>query len=310
MEVIRGTHNLRARHRGCVATVGNFDGVHRGHQAMLSRLRAHAAELGLPATVVTFEPQPREFFAGREVPARLTRLREKLLLLEARGVDRVLLVPFDGRTASLEAEEVVRRWFVDGLGVRRLLIGDDFRFGRSRSGDVSLLRTLGSQAGFDVDALDTERLGAERISSTAVREALAAGDLARARTLLGHEYFMMGRVVYGRQLGRTLDAPTLNIPLRRYRAALEGVFAVTVDGLGETREGVANIGVRPTVDGKAPMLEVHLLDWQGDAYGRLVTVRFRAYLRPEQRFASLDALREQIGRDVRSARDHFAAAPS
>jgi riboflavin kinase/FMN adenylyltransferase len=307
MEVIRGMHNLRARHRGCVATIGNFDGVHRGHKALLATLRAEAARLGLPAVVMTFEPQPREYFRGREVPARLTRLREKLALLAREGVDRVLLLPFNERLAALTAEAVVDELLVAGLGVRHLLVGDDFRFGQGRGGDVAMLRRAGVARGFEVGDLDTQSLGDERVSSTRVRGALAAGDLDLAETLLGHRYFIMGRVIYGRQLGRELGTPTVNVPLKRYRAALEGVFAVDVEGLEPgPLPGVANIGIRPTVDGREPLLEVHLLDWTGDAYGALLTVTFRARIREERRFESLDALREQIGRDVVRARELLA----
>ena len=306
MEVIRGMHNLRARHRGCVATIGNFDGVHRGHRALLEALRAAGRRLGLPVVVMTFEPQPREYFRGAEVPARLTRLREKLVLLERAGVDRVLLLPFNERLAALSAREVIDELLVAGLGVRHLLVGDDFRFGRGRAGDLSLLREAGARLGFEVGDLDTQALGDERISSTRVRRALADGDLALAERLLGHRYFIMGRVVYGRRLGRELGTPTVNIPLKRYRAALEGVFAVEVEGLGGVHPGVANIGVRPTVDGREPLLEVHLLDWSGDAYGVLLTVTFRARIREERRFDSVDALREQIGRDLVRARAFFA----
>ncbi|MEE4301138.1 MAG: bifunctional riboflavin kinase/FAD synthetase [Pseudomonadales bacterium] len=308
MEVIRGMYNLRARHRGCVATIGNFDGVHRGHRALLEALHARAGQHGLPTVVITFEPQPREYFRGRAVPARLTRLREKLVLLERAAVDRVLLLPFNDRLAALAADAVVRELLVERLGVRHLLVGDDFRFGRGREGDVHLLRAAGAEHGFEVGHLDTQLAGDERISSTRIRDALAAGDLALAEHLLGHRYFIMGRVVYGRQLGRELGTPTVNIPLKRYRAALEGVFAVEVEGLGGVRPGIANIGVRPTVDGREPLLEVHLLDWSGDAYGELLTVTFRERIRAEQRFDSIDALREQIARDVRQARAFFGAA--
>ena len=308
MEVIRGSYNLRPRHKGCVATIGNFDGVHRGHRALLSALKEEGARQGLPTVVMTFEPQPREYFRGKEVPARLTRLREKLHLLREAQVDRVLLLPFNERLAALSADGVVDQLLVDGLGVRSLLIGDDFRFGRGREGDFAMLEAAGEQYGFAVGDLDTQALGDERISSTRVRGALADSDLDLAEQLLGHRYFIMGRVVYGRQLGRELGTPTVNVPLKRYRAALEGVFAVEVDGLGGRHAGVANIGVRPTVDGREPLLEVHLLDWSGDAYGELLTVTFRKWIRDEQRFESIDALREQIGRDVDSARAFFASA--
>ncbi|MEE4382224.1 MAG: bifunctional riboflavin kinase/FAD synthetase [Pseudomonadales bacterium] len=309
MEVVRGMHNLRPRHRGCVATIGNFDGVHRGHRMILDRLRALAAEAGVPATLVTFEPQPREFFEGREVPARLTRLREKLCLLRDAGLERVLLLPFNERLAALSAQAVVDDILVAGLGVRHLLVGDDFRFGRGREGDFALLERAGREAGFAVEHLPTLEDDGERVSSSRVRDALASGDLALAERLLGHPYFVMGRVTYGRQLGRQLGVPTANVPLHRYRAALEGVFAVEVDGLGPRRPGVANIGVRPTVDGREPLLEVHLFDYTGDCYGALLTTFFRAKIRDEWKFDSLDALKAQIARDADAARSLLGVAP-
>ncbi len=309
MEVVRGMHNLRPRHRGCVATIGNFDGVHRGHRMILDRLRALAAEAGVPATLVTFEPQPREFFEGREVPARLTRLREKLCLLREAGLERVLLLPFNERLAALSAQAVVDDILVAGLGVRHLLVGDDFRFGRGREGDFALLERAGREAGFAVEHLPTLEDDGERVSSSRVRDALASGDLALAERLLGHPYFVMGRVTYGRQLGRQLGVPTANVPLHRYRAALEGVFAVEVDGLGPRRPGVANIGVRPTVEGREPLLEVHLFDYTGDCYGALLTTFFRAKIRDEWKFDSLDALKAQIARDADAARSLLGVAP-
>jgi riboflavin kinase/FMN adenylyltransferase len=302
-------HNLRPRHRGCVATIGNFDGVHRGHRMILDRLRVLAAEAGVPATLVTFEPQPREFFEGREVPARLTRLREKLCLLRDAGLERVLLLPFNERLAALSAQAVVDDILVAGLGVRHLLVGDDFRFGRGREGDFALLERAGREAGFAVEHLPTLEDDGERVSSSRVRDALASGDLALAERLLGHPYFVMGRVTYGRQLGRQLGVPTANVPLHRYRAALEGVFAVEVDGLGPRRPGVANIGVRPTVDGREPLLEVHLFDYTGDCYGALLTTFFRAKIRDEWKFDSLDALKAQIARDADAARSLLGVAP-
>ena len=308
MEVIRGMHNIRARHRGCVATIGNFDGVHLGHQALLASLAEQGRALALPTQVITFEPQPREFFEGREVPARLTRLREKLALLEQEGVDRVLLLPFDARLAALSAQDVIQRILVDGLAIRHLLVGDDFRFGRGREGDTEMLRAAGVRHGFGLGDLDTQLVDGERVSSTRVRAALAAGDLELAERLLGHAYFIMGRVVYGRRLGRELGTPTVNIPLQRYRAALEGVYAVEVDGLGERLQGVANIGVRPTIGGREPLLEVHLFGYSGDAYGALLTTHFRHRIRDEWKFESLDALKARIAVDLAEATRLLAPA--
>jgi len=307
MEIIRGMHNLREQHHGSVATIGNFDGVHRGHKALLAELRERGRALGLPTTLITFEPQPREYFRGREVPARLTRLREKLYLLERVGVDRVLCLPFNEKLASMSAQAIIEDLLVGALGVRYLIVGDDFRFGHNREGDFPMLRAAGERCGFEVGQLDTLALGQERVSSTRVREALAGGDLELAEHLLGHRYFISGRVVYGRQLGRQLGIPTANIPLKRYRAALEGVFAVEVSGLGEAvRQGVANIGIRPTVDGREPLLEVHLFDFADDIYGRLLTTTFRHKIRDEWKFDSLDALKARIDVDILAAGDFFA----
>lgn len=306
MEIIRGMHNLRDRHRGCVATIGNFDGVHRGHKALLARLRAEGEALGLPVTLITFEPQPREFFRGREVPARLTRFREKLWLLEKAGVDRVVCLPFNERLAAMSAQAIIDDLLIAGLGVRYLIIGDDFRFGHGREGDFGLLQAAGARHGFTVDQLGTEAFGDERVSSTRVRAALAAGDLVLAERLLGHRYFIAGRVVYGRQLGRQLGVPTANIPLKRYRAALEGVFAVEVAGLDGVRQGVANIGIRPTVEGREPLLEVHLFDFSGDVYGQLLTTTFRHKIRDEWKFESVEALKARIDVDIVEAGAFFA----
>ena len=305
MEVIRGTHNIRPRHFGCVATIGNFDGVHHGHQMMLSHLIAKAQELGLPSLLITFEPLPREFFRRGAVLPRLTRFREKVLLLNRIGLDRLVCIPFNQATSRISAEEVVRGFLVHQLGARYVVIGDDFRFGADRAGDHQLLRRLGGELGFEVSQMGTLTLDGERVSSTRVRGALGAGDLALAEKLLGYPYFIMGRVVYGRQLGRQLGVPTANIRLQRYRAALEGVFAVSVEGLDRPLQGIANIGIRPTVDGREPLLEVHLFDFQGDIYGRLLTVTFRHKLREERKFDGLDALKSQIQQDIRDARLWF-----
>ncbi|MCC5885414.1 MAG: bifunctional riboflavin kinase/FAD synthetase [Gammaproteobacteria bacterium] len=307
MEIIRGMHNLRDRHRGCVATIGNFDGVHRGHKALLAELKAKGRALGVPTTLITFEPQPREYFRGREVPARLTRLREKLHLLEQAGVDRVLCLPFNEKLAAMSAAAIIDDLLVGALGVRDLMVGDDFRFGHNREGDFALLKAAGARHGFAVDQLDTLALAEQRVSSTRVREALSAGDLELAEELLGHRYFIAGRVVYGRQLGRQLGIPTANVPLKRYRAALEGVFAVEVSGLGPVRQGVANIGIRPTVDGREPLLEVHLFDFSGDIYGRLITTTFRHKIREEWKFESIDALKTRIDVDIGLSREFFAS---
>ena len=231
MRVIRGLHNLRPGHRGCVATIGNFDGVHLGHRAVFQRLLAKGRDLGLPATVITFEPQAMEYFAPEAAPARLTRLREKLAALQACGIERVVLLEFGHKLAQLEARAFVEELLVDGLAARHLLVGDDFRFGRGRKGDFALLRTLGAEHGFVVEDLHTITHGAERVSSTRIRETLARGELDLARHLLGRPYRICGRVAHGNQRGRTIGFPTININLHRRVSPLHGVYAVMVDGL-------------------------------------------------------------------------------
>ncbi|WP_341707523.1 bifunctional riboflavin kinase/FAD synthetase [Halopseudomonas sp.] len=303
MELVRGLHNLRPRHRGCVATIGNFDGVHVGHQAILSRLRAHSERLGLPGCVVIFEPQPREFFAPDAAPPRLTRLREKLTLLQQNGVDRVLCLAFNRRLRELSAEQFVQQVLIDGLGVRHLEVGDDFRFGCDRSGDFAFLQQSGSEHGFTVEAANTVAENGERISSSRLRQVLADGDFILASLLLGRPFSITGRVVYGQQLGRTIGAPTANVQLKRVNPPLHGVYRVSVELDGVVRKGVANIGKRPSVsgDGKAH-LEVHLFDFAGDLYGRRLTVVFHQKLRDEKRFDSLDALQAAIEADFAAAR--------
>lgn len=308
MEVIVGLHNLKPRHKGCVLTVGSFDGVHRGHRMLLEDLVAKGRALGAPTMLVTFEPTPREYFRGGMVPARLTRFREKITLLQTTELDRVLCLPFNERTANTPAEWVVDELLANRLGVRHLVVGDDFRFGQGARGDHAMLSEAGRRHGFGLGQMPTLEHDGKRISSTWVRDALWQGDLDLAETLLGHPYFMMGRVVYGRQLGRQLGVPTANIRLQRYRTPLEGVFAVTVDGLDRTYDGIANVGVRPTVDGREPLLEVHVFDFAGDIYGELLTVRFRHKIRDERAFDGLDALKAQIERDMQTARTWLAHA--
>jgi riboflavin kinase/FMN adenylyltransferase len=307
MEIINGLHNIRPRHRGCVLTVGNFDGVHRGHLQLIDALCKRARAHGVPSMLMTFEPQPREFFAGSKLPARLTRFREKVHLLSQTRLDRLLCLPFNEQTANIEAEWFAKDFIVDQVSAKQVVIGDDFRFGRGREGDFALFERYGQQYGYEVSAMSTLFTDEQRISSTLIRQTLAAGDFVSATEMLGHEYFIMGRVVYGRQLGRQLDVPTANIRLQRYRAALEGVYCVTVAGVGnELREGIANIGVRPTVDGKEPLLEVHIFDYVGNLYGDLIKVTFKKKLREEQAFESIDALKHQISLDLHKARSYFA----
>ena len=314
MRLIRGLHNLRPGDRDCVATIGNFDGVHLGHRAVLQRLLARGRELGLPATVITFEPQPMELFAPEAAPARLTRLREKLSALRNDGIERVMLLEFNPRLAAMEARSFVRRLVVEGLGVRFLLVGDDFRFGHARSGDFALLERMGrelawSGQGFEVEDLHTIRHGEERISSTRIREALARGDLEQARRLLGRPYSLEGRVIHGDARGRSIGFPTANIALHRRTSPVRGVYAVWVQGLASAPwPGVANIGSRPTVAGQTARLEVHLFDFDQRIYGRHLEVELALKLRDERKFESFEALRLQIERDAEAARAFLSRA--
>lgn len=306
MEFIRGWHNLKPRHRGCVATIGNFDGVHLGHQAVIGQLAEKGRELGLPTQVILFEPQPQEFFQPQAAVPRLTRLREKLQALRRYSVDRVLCLSFDAEFAALEPGQFIQRLLVEGLRVRYLVVGDDFRFGRERRGDFAMLAEAGRKHGFQVVNMHTVEIDGERVSSTRIRAALAAGDLRFAEKLLGRPYRMCGRVAHGDRLGRTLGFPTANIHLHRKVTPIKGIFAVEVFGLKtEPVAGAANIGTRPTVGGTRTLLEVHLLDFSDDIYGAYVQVNFLRKFRDEKRFESLDELRRWIEKDVADVREFF-----
>lgn len=310
MELIRGLYNLRPSHCGCVATIGNFDGVHLGHQAVIGQLAEKGQELGLPTLVMLFEPQPMEVFAPAKAPARLTRLREKLRALSRYAVDRVLVIRFDQRFAAMPASEFIERILLKALGVRHLVVGDDFRFGHGREGDFAMLSAAGKQHGFHVVHMHTFNIDAERVSSTRIRDALARGELAAAEKLLGRPYRMCGRVAHGDKRGRTIGVPTANIHLHRKVAPLTGVYAVEVFGLdAEPLGGVCNIGNRPTVDGTRSLLEVHLFDFDQDIYGRYVHIDFIHKLRDEQRFDSFEILKQQIFLDMEQARSCLRQDP-
>ncbi len=288
-------------------TIGNFDGVHRGHRAMLDRLVAEARELQLPCKVLTFEPHPREYFSPATAPTRLTRLREKLELIAAAGVGAVHVLRFGAPLAAISAVQFVDDVLLRSLGVRWLLVGRDFRYGAKRAGDFAALQSASATKGFALEAMGDVMEGSQRVSSSGVRTALAAGDLASAQRLLGRAYSMSGRVAHGEKLGRTLGFPTANIVLRR-RPPLAGIYAVEAE-LEETRavtRGVASVGRRPTVRENAPpLLEVHLFDWSGELYGRHLRVKFLRKLRDEEKYDGLDALRSAIGQDVAQAKDYF-----
>lgn len=305
MRVLRGTSTPAPG--DTVLTIGNFDGVHLGHRALLAHIATLAQEHGVQPAVLTFEPHPREFFAPASAPARLSTLREKLELIAAEGVALTCVTRFNQRFAALSADEFIEQVLVHGLRVKHLVIGDDFRFGARRQGDYALLQQAGAQYGFSVETLDSVVVHGERVSSSGVREALAAGDMERAARLLGRPYGIDGRVVHGQKLGRQIGFATANIRVKHDPLPLSGVFAVQVDGLGDRPlPGVANLGMRPTVGGATrPLLEVHLFDFDGDIYGRHLSVRFCHKLRSETKFANFDELRAQIARDAEAARSFF-----
>ncbi len=302
MEFIRGLQNIRPHHSGSVLTIGKFDGVHLGHQAVLKNVNEKARALGLPATVMVFEPQPEEVFSPATAPARLSPLREKYLLLKEQQVDRLLAVKFNRAFASQSADTFVHDLLVDQLGVKYLVVGDDFRFGRGREGDFAMLTEAGKKYGFEVVSTQSFRMDDCRISSTAIREALAQGNFSRARDMLGRPFSIRGRVVHGEKKGRTIGFPTANVLLKRCKAPLSGVFAVTVTIDQDSYHGVANIGTRPTVDGQRSQLEVHVFDFDRSLYGESIDVVPHKKLRDEVKFASFDALKQQIQQDAEQAR--------
>ena len=290
-------------------TIGNFDGVHLGHQAMLAKLRAAASVRGLPACVMTFEPHPREFFAPDQAPVRLTTLREKLETLRQCGVDRAYVLRFNFGLAQVTAQDFIERILVRGLGVRWLQVGDDFRFGARRAGDLAMLRAQAARYGYEVESMATVEVDGSRVSSTAVRETLASGDVARAGRLLGRPFSISGRVVRGDQLGRQLGFPTANVQIKHNRPPLTGIFAVELTRAdGKRLQGVASLGVRPTVKarGAAPVLEVYIFDFKEEIYGELVRVDFLHKFRDEAKYVDLETLKQQIARDVADTRAYFS----
>ena len=307
MQVFRGMPRTSERIAGAL-TIGNFDGVHRGHQALLARVVAAARARGIAAAVMTFEPHPRELFTPDRAPMRISGLRDKLEALAECGVDRVIVQHFNRAFASLTAEAFIDL-LIQGCQARWVLVGDDFRFGARRTGDISLLQRHASHSAFELEQMPTVVEGGERISSSAVRAALAAGDLARAADLLGRPYAISGRVLHGRKLGREIGFPTMNLRIAHRHPAVQGVFAVRVHGLGtHAWPGVASIGLRPTVEDSGRwMLEVHLFDFADHVYGRLVRVEFLQKLRDEVRYGSLVELTAAIADDARRARELFAS---
>ncbi|MBY8316795.1 bifunctional riboflavin kinase/FAD synthetase [Vibrio fluvialis] len=303
MELIRGIHNIKPRHHGCVLTIGNFDGVHLGHQQVLGQVSERAKSLNLPSVVMTFEPQPMELFLKDKAPARLTRLRDKFVQLGKLDIDRLLCVNFNHHFANLDAQAFIRDLLVTRLGVKFLVVGDDFCFGQGRKGNFAMLEQAGREYGFEVVSTQSFCLQKLRVSSTAIREALAADELAVAADMLGRDYSISGRVSHGRKLGRTIGFPTANIPLKRCVSPVSGVYVVEAYGLGEQPVGgVANIGQRPTVNGVRQQLEVHLFDFHGNLYGKQLEVALLHKLRNEHKFESFEALKQQIELDAEAAR--------
>ena len=306
-KIFRGLYNLPDPAQGCVSTIGNFDGVHLGHQAVLTQLAMKADMLNLPAVVITFEPQPFEYFVPGKAPARLSRFREKVEALRAYSIQKLCVLRFNRQLAEMQAETFIQKLLVEGLNVRYLVVGDDFRFGKDRQGDFNLLQQVGKNQGFQVVNMHTFAIDAMRVSSTRIRDALREGDLSVAEKLLGRPYRMSGRVAHGDKRGRKMGYPTANIHLHRAKVPLNGVYAVQLYGIDEEPvNGVANIGVRPTISGSdKALLEVHLFDFQRDIYGEHVQVYFLKKLRDEQKFASLEKLIEQIHFDSAQAKDYF-----
>lgn len=309
MQLIRGIHNFQGQKAGpCVLTIGNFDGVHLGHQRILAQVKEKAKEQQLLSSVMVFEPQPLEWFRPDQAPARIMSLRDKLTALRSYGVERVFCARFNKSFQSLSASEFVKQVLVEGLNVRHLVVGDDFRFGSGREGDFSYLCEAGKAYGFTVEDTPTCLHDGQRVSSTRVREALAQGNLQEAEVLLGHPYFISGRVHHGDKIGRKIGTPTANLVLRHAKAPINGVYVVTVTGAGlNDHPAVASVGTRPTVGGVQLRLEVHLLNFDGDLYGQHLTVTMRHFLRPELKFDGLDALTQAIHKDIQQATQWFTA---
>jgi riboflavin kinase/FMN adenylyltransferase len=309
MKIYRGVPRAADR-VPCALTIGNFDGMHRGHAALLARVVEAANARALVPAVMTFEPHPREFFTPDRAPARVANIRDKLEALRAAGIERAYIQHFNRRFASLSAEQFIDNVLVAGCQARWLMVGDDFRFGARRAGDVTLLRARAAVGGYVVEQLPTVLDGTERVSSSAVRDALDCGDLERARQLLGRPYMISGRVLHGAKLGRTIGFPTLSLRIAHRRPAVHGVYAVRVHGIDERAwPGVASVGLRPTVDNTGRwLLEVHLFDFAQQVYGKLVRVEFLAKLRNEEKYGTLDELTAAIRRDAQRARDLFNGA--
>ena len=307
MQLIRQLSSLGSGNHQSVVAIGNFDGVHIGHQSVIRQLRHHADQLGLPAVVLTFDPLPLEHFTPGSAPARLTDFRLKLELLDQLSVDKVLCLRFGESLASLSAQAFVKDLLVDGLGIKRIIAGDDFRFGKNREGNLDLLNQAGANYGFEVIPADTFHYNGVRVSSSLVRGYLAIGDFSHASTLLGRPYKISGRVIHGDKRGRTLGYPTANLAMKRKNSPLSGVYAVRVHGLDDViYDGVASIGTRPVFNGDRVLLETYIFEFNQQIYGQRISVEFLKHLRDERDFPTVEALCEQMQKDEKRARDFLA----
>ena len=313
MELIRSLHNLRDHHQKCVATIGNFDGIHLGHQAIISQLKEIAGKHDLPTVIITFEPQPQEYFSPGNAPARLTRLREKIEEMERLSVDRLICLRFNSELASLSPRDFVKRLLIEGLDIRHLVVGDDFRFGKDRQGDYATLEKMADEFGYQLEHTNTCSFAGERISSTRIRQALANDDLNLARELLGRDYAISGRVVHGDKRGKSLGFPTANMELHRLHSPVAGVYVTRVhimrrrQGADETiHPAVTSVGTRPMFDGEGMRLETHILDFNESLYAKHIRVVFLKKLRAEDNFSNVDDLIKAIATDIENARQYFS----
>lgn len=305
MEIIRGLHNVHARHRGSVCSIGNFDGVHVGHANLLRNVQQEAESRSVGSLVITFEPQPREYFQGKLVPARLTRFREKVELIREIGITYLLCLPFDEKLQTTTADSLIDKYLVDALNIQHIVVGRDFRFGKDARGSVQTLRSAAKKYRFTIAQIDPCEFSGAIISSTRVRDSLQSGDFNTTEAMLGRNYFMMGPVVVGNRFGGNIGIPTANIRLQRYRSPLEGIFAVSVEGLEKEYFGAAYVGTRPTIGGTEPLLEVHIFDLRREIYGERLKVCFLKKFRSDEKFDSIDKLKVQMERDIATIQNWF-----
>ncbi|MBT8125741.1 MAG: bifunctional riboflavin kinase/FAD synthetase [Gammaproteobacteria bacterium] len=309
MQLIRTIHNHKSDSSGAVATIGNFDGVHLGHQVVINKITQQSKELNLPSMVIAFEPSAKEFFFGQDAPARLTNFREKFSLIDKFGIDQFICLNFNRELSNMPAETFIKKILVDTLHIKHLTVGDNFRFGKDRKGDFELLQNFAGKLDYQVEDTDSFVNDGKRVSSTLIRKFLKTGELDKAKSMLGREYFMSGRVIHGDKKGRTIGFPTANIPVKRRICAVNGVFAVNVSmNDGSEYQGVANIGHRPTVAGTRTQLEVHIFNFSKEIYGNLLKITFCKKLRDEKKFDSFEELKKQIEQDSKSAQDFFSIA--